>query len=99
MAEPTKEEKEKLEKEAKEKAAKEAADKAKKEKEEKDLAEKITKAKAEGKAIAIEDSWMYHKTHEPKLFKRGELIPEDWNSQNIFGWYRDVTNNFHWRKK
>lgn len=49
--------------------------------------------------VVSEDSWLYHKDHEPKLFKKGEEVPEGWGSKNSFGWYKDITNNFHWRKK
>lgn len=51
------------------------------------------------KNVFEEDSWMYHTLHEPKLFKKGEEVPEDWSHMNTFGWFRDQKNNFHWRKK
>lgn len=45
------------------------------------------------------DSWMYHKDHEPKLFKKGEEAPEGWIAENKWKWYKDIANNFQWRKK
>jgi hypothetical protein len=45
-----------------------------------------------------EDSWMFHKDFEPKLFAKGEKIPEDWSHLNKWGWLRDPKNGFNWRK-
>jgi len=41
---------------------------------------------------------MYHKIHEPKLFKKGEEIPDDWDAVNKWGWRRDAKNHFNWKK-
>lgn len=46
-----------------------------------------------------EDSWLYHKDFEPKLHKKGEAIESGWEPVNKHKWYRDVKNNFAWRKK
>jgi hypothetical protein len=56
-------------------------------------------AKPIAKNPAKEDAWMYCKDHEPKLFKKGEEVPEGWSEKNTFGWIKDIKNNFHWRKK
>lgn len=56
------------------------------------------KAVAKEEPVFAEDTWMFHKTHEPKLFKKGETIPDDWSLNNQWGWYKDIKNNFHWRK-
>lgn len=61
---------------------------------------KAPEAQAPKANVLKEDSWMYHKEFEPKLFKKGEEHPDaSWSHKNTFGWYRDQKNNFAWRKK
>jgi hypothetical protein len=47
---------------------------------------------------AKEDIWLYHEEHEPKLFTKGEEIPEGWQIKNQWKWIRNPKNNFHWEK-
>jgi len=48
---------------------------------------------------APENIWLFHKDHEPRLFEKGEEVPEGWQKENKWHWYRDLSMNFQWRKK
>ena len=50
------------------------------------------------KNVAVENIWLYHKDFEPKMFKKGEVIPEGWEFENKHKWFKDPKNNFSWRK-
>jgi hypothetical protein len=32
------------------------------------------------------DTWAYHETIEPHLFRQGEIIPDGWGEDDMVGW-------------
>lgn len=50
------------------------------------------------KEFAKEDIWLFHEDNEPRLFAKGEELPEGWQMKNAWGWHRNPNNYFHWEK-
>jgi len=44
--------------------------------------------------VAKCDTWRYHKTHQPRIFKKDSTIPPDWNLANAKLWARDAVGAF-----
>lgn len=36
--------------------------------------------------ISLSNQWLYHETEQPKIFKKGEVVPKGWNEDNRNKW-------------
>ena len=48
--------------------------------------------------VVKEKSWMYHKDLPPILLEKDQEIPDGFIPENKWRWYKDMNNNFIWRK-
>jgi hypothetical protein len=47
--------------------------------------------------VATQDTWRFHENEEPRVFKKGEIIPEGWTDDRHHLWHRHQSGG-RWEK-